>query len=316
MLVMEETLAVKAVDAAAVGADPEGALAVEKECPDAVTAKGVGVVGIMTVMRKMPSGLVEEVESIVGADPKLMRLVLKYGPHLARTQAAGVIRMVAVKCDVPGSGVALEKAVIRADPEYTFVVRLQGEYPGSDAVGPKRDMGEMVRFRVKPIESAFSTDPELPMLILVDDPYLIIAEAAWGGGVMAVVVKGGSLRIQPVDSPAEGTDPERPVPVLMQCPYFIVRKGGRIGKLVLKNRESVSVIPVQPVLRPDPHEAVPVLNDVMNRSLRKPVLEREMPKAQIRRLGRETGVAHQYRHTGDPPAPLPDTETIQVMAPR
>src|SRR5690606_38090741 len=93
---------------------------------------------------------------------------------------------------------------------------------------------------------------------------------------------GAADRVEAVQPAREGPDPAVPVGVLMERGDVAARERRGIEGVVAENDELVTVVAVEPVLRPDPHEPLPVLEEGVDGVLREPVLDGEVAKADLR----------------------------------
>src|SRR5579864_2681082 len=89
----------------------------------------------------------------------------------------------------------------------------------------------------------------------------------------------------PVQTPSTRRNPEITLRIFNDGIYKVVTQALVISESMLINSKSISVIPVQPLPRPKPHEPPAVLQRAYDIAVRKTLNRSEMSERKIRRLG-------------------------------
>lgn len=236
---------VEPVEATTVSADPESAVAIFFDSEDSVMGETRGVTRVVPMMNEAALG------------------------HRA------------VEC--------VEAPLLRSDPQRAVAVFVDVQ---DDVVrertAARRVVSEAIEgffAAVEAVETSGGTDPEPPVGIFEDSTYGVATEARRVG--RRVPKRGKALRIgvKAIETTRPSSHPERTVAVLVERPNPAVRERTGVVEIVLVNGEGIPVVAVETVLRPYPDEAVPVLENAIDRTLGKTLIDGESPEAYVALLG-------------------------------
>jgi hypothetical protein len=90
--------------------------------------------------------------------------------------------------------------------------------------------------------------------------------------------------------PVKSSDPEITLPILQELVDSVARKTMGIVRVIFINDELVPIITIQTVgSGTEPHKSVPILQDALHLTCRKTIVDSQMVKFYVIRLGKQIG---------------------------
>ena len=171
------------------------------------------------------------------------------------------------------------------DPEGSLPVHEQGpDLIAGEAVRVIRRREERLERGVRPVgvgagqpeeAAAVRADPQVPARVPSD-----------GGDVepcgLRIPDDGAGDRVEAVQPARERADPDTSVAIFEEGGDVAARERRGVEGVVAEDDERVPVVAVEPVLRPDPHEPLAVLEEGVDGVLREPIFDRQVAEAGFR----------------------------------
>ena len=289
----------------AVGADPEEALGVAVDRTHPVGAQAGRVAGVAgEPAMRIGLDLVAVEAVLVGADPEHPGRVFEDGTDAPRVDATLVLGAAQIGGELAGLAVeAVEAAAVGAHPQPAGgVLGDAQDAVVAQAAGLTGIVHEPLETRGGAIEAvqptAVGAHPDLSGAVLVEHPDHVARQGVRVGGVAAEVQEGAALGVPEVEAAALRPDPQIAAAVFEQRQDPVVAEARRVLRIVPPDLELVAVEAVESVLRADPDEAVPILQDGVHVLLRQAFVEGQPVEADVQLLGGDRrGGQRQQRET-------------------
>jgi hypothetical protein len=140
-------------------------------------------------------------------------------------------------------------------------------------------------FRIKQVQSAGSTYPQLTILIKNDPVNVVSGNASDIFFLVHVGVECSLLLIEHIQSSSTGTDPDMPRFVFCNACNHIVAQAAAVFFVIFISLEFVTVVPVQARIGPDPDEAFFILKNAIDIVIQQVVFSRDTFKMNGAGLG-------------------------------
>jgi len=310
---------IEPVESAPLGADPEGAVAVEKEGPDLIMDQGVGIMRIMHVADKTAGGGIEAADATaVGAEPEFAVTAGDDQADDVMTEGVGIGRISAVVGITAGAAVEpVEAAAMGADPEDAGGIFI--ERPDDRPAEPLRSvriagvMDERLGPGVGLADSAaVGAHPEQAGAVLKQGADLVVAQ---GVGIPGVVPPGGHVataRVIAIEA-AIGADPDIAIPVLEEGVDIAVAERAGISGIVQEALQAGSAARLHAQAVQSVDSADPECAGAVDHEGADGVPGQAAPALSLRGEGGETGLFEQElcgrEHRQPPVGPGPEGST-------
>ena len=127
--------------------------------------------------------------------------------------------------------------------------------------------------------------------------HCIMSQASGIGRIVQVACKSLGDGVESTQATAQGADPEDAGLIYEKRGDVIRRQGGGALRIVTEDGENVAVVPIEPLIRPEPQEALFILEKGLDDRLRRAASDKEnIDKAHIPLLSLEWFCTPRAKH--------------------